>query len=96
MSQILRIQGHVFHIPSVARTRLYATTWLKMPRILIINHNGLDTTLAYSASQWDQAKRDYKKMEESRAACYEALKVVPLMEETLEYNPLVESEKPLR
>jgi hypothetical protein len=50
----------------------------------------------YSAAQWDQAKRDYKKLEESRSACYEALKVIPLMEEPSDYNPLVESERPLR
>ncbi len=96
MSQILRIHGQVFHIPSVARTRLYATTWLRQPRILIINHNGLDTTLAYSPAEWDQAKKDYKKLEDSRAACYEALKKVPLLEEPSVYNPLVESETPLR
>jgi hypothetical protein len=62
---------------------------------LIINHNGIDTTLRYSIKQWEMAKHDYKRLEYSRAACYEALKQVPLLEIS-EVNPLVESETQLK
>jgi hypothetical protein len=41
------------------------------------------------------AKHDYKRLEYSRAACYEALKQVPLLEIS-EVNPLVESETQLK
>lgn len=95
MAQVVRILGEVFHVPSIARTRLYATSYLGCPRILIINHNGMDTTLRYSLHQWEMAKQDYKRLETSRAACYEALKEVPLLEVS-EVNPLVESEKQLK
>ena len=95
MSQILRIYSEVFHIPSVARTRLYSSIFLGRPFILIMNHNGMETTLKYGLNQWDQAKRDYKKLETARAVCYEALKQVPLLEEE-DSNPLVESERRLR
>lgn len=95
MSQVVRILGEVFHVPSIARTRLYSSTLLGRPFILIINHNGIESTLKYPLNQWDQAKRDYKKVEESRAACYEALKHIPLLEVS-EVNPLVESEMRLR
>ncbi len=95
MAQIVHILGEVFHVPSIARTRLYATSYLGSPRILIINHNGIDTTLRYSLKQWEMAKYDYKKLEASRSACYEALKQVPLLEIS-EVNPLVESEMQLK
>jgi hypothetical protein len=95
MAQVLHILGEVFHVPSIARTRLYSSTYIGRPCLLIINHNGMDTTLRYSLAQWEQAKRDYQKLEASRAACYEALKQIPLLE-VFEGNPLVESERPLR
>jgi hypothetical protein len=96
MSQILRIQGQVFHIPSIARTRLYSSLYLGRPCLLVMNHSGMETTLQYRTAQWDQAKRDYLKLEACRSACYEALKQIPLMEESEVVNPLVESERQLR
>jgi hypothetical protein len=96
MSQLLRIQGEVFHIPSVARTRLYSTPYLGRPFILITNHSGAEHILKYALTEWHTASQDYKKLEACRSACFEALKKVPLMEESQAENPLIECERRLR
>lgn len=96
MSQLIRIQGEVFHIPSVARTRLYSSPFLGRPFILITTHSGAEHTLKYTWTQWHTASQDYKKLEASRSICFEALKKVPLMEESQAENPLVECERKLR
>lgn len=96
MSQLLRIQGEMFHIPSIARTRLYSSQFVGRPFILIVNHNGFEQVLKYPLNQWHTASQDYKKLETCRTACFDALKKVPLMEESETYNPLVESERSLR
>jgi hypothetical protein len=93
MSQLLRIQGEVFHIPSIARTRLFSSPFLGRPFILIVNHYGKEKILKYSLANWHTASQDYKKLEASRSICFEALKKVPLMEETQAENPLNESER---
>jgi hypothetical protein len=82
MSQILRLQGQVYHIPSIARTRFYSSPFLGLPVIKIVNHSGDDAFIKYRVSQWDVASRDYMRLENSRAVCYEALKQVPMMEPT--------------
>lgn len=94
MSQIIRIQSRVLHIPSIARTRLSTTTILGRPLIKIVYHDGNECILYYRPSQWFQATNDYKRLEASRKICYEALKEIPLLEEDL--NPLVESERKMR
>jgi hypothetical protein len=96
MSQLIRIQGEVFHIPSVARTRLYSSPFLGRPFILITTHSGAEHILKYTWTQWHTASQDYKKLETSRSICFEALKNVPLMEESQAENPLVECERKLR
>lgn len=96
MSQLVRIQGEVFHVPSIARTRLYSSTFLGCPVIKIVIHSGQEYSLRYKARNWIQANQDFKKLEMSRAACQEALKSVPLMAESEVANPLVESEKKLQ
>ena len=96
MSQLLRIQGEVFHIPSIARTRFISSTYLGRPFILIVNHSGHEHFLKYSLAQWHTASQDYKKLEASRSACFDALRKVPLMEESQTENPLVEPERKLR
>ena len=81
MSQILRVQGEIFHIPSIARTRLYSSPIVGRPVLMIVSHTGQEWFLKYRIPQWDLATRDFKKLEEARNACYEALKQVPMMEE---------------
>ena len=82
MSQILRLQGQVYHIPSIARTRLFSSIFLGRPIIKIVTHSGEDALIKYKLSQWDNALKDYMRLENSRAVCYEALKQVPMMEPT--------------
>jgi hypothetical protein len=60
-----------------------------------MNHDGYEATLYYKLREWPLAIHEFKKLEGSRVACYEALKQVPLMEEQ-ESNPLVESERRLK
>lgn len=81
MSQILRLQGEVFHVPSIARTRLYSSPIVGRPILLIVNHTGQEAFLKYKIPEWHIANRDYKNLEAARAACYEALKQVPMMED---------------
>ena len=96
MSQLLRIQGEVFHIPSIARIRLTSSQHLGRPCILIVSHAGHEHILKYPLTQWHVASQDYKKLEICRAACYEALKKVPWLEESATQNPLLETEKQLK
>lgn len=93
MSQILRIQGQVFHMPSVARVALFSSPFLGFPRIQVINHDGRDYLLKYKINDWEKAQTHFKKLEASRALCYETLKKIPLMEEPSPPNPLVECER---
>ena len=93
MSQITRIQRQIIHVPSVARTRLYDSTFVGRPCLKIVNHSGEECTLRYKLREWPLAIAEFKKLEASRAACSEALKKVPLMEEVETQNPLIESEK---
>jgi hypothetical protein len=93
MSQLLRMKNHMIHVPSVARTRLYASPFLGRPCLLVVNHDGYERILQYKVQEWDLALLDFKKCEASRAACATALKSVPLMEQAETYNPLVESER---
>ena len=81
MSQILRIQGEIFHVPSIARTRLYSSPIVGRPILMIVTHNGAENFLKYKIPEWHNATRDYMKLETARAACYEALKQVPMMED---------------
>ena len=96
MSQIVRIQGDVFHVPSIARTRFLSSAYFGRPLLLIVNHSGHEHLLKYPQTQWHTASQDYKKLEACRTACFDALKKVPLMEETQTENPLIESERKLR
>lgn len=93
MSQLVRMKNGLVHIPSVARTRLYASPFLGRPCLLIVNHDGHEAVLHYKLREWPLAILDFKKLETSRTACSDALKKVPLMEEAEAYNPLIESER---
>ncbi len=96
MSQLVRLQGEIIHVPSVARTRFYSSPFLGRPFVKIVHHDGHEYVLKYKLNQWPTATTDFKKLESARAACYEALKHIPLMEESETYNPLVESERKLQ
>ena len=96
MSQLVRMKNGMIHVPSVARTRLYSSPFLGRPCLLLVNHDGNESFLQYKLREWPLALLDFKKLETARAACSEALKKVPLMEETEVPNPLVESERRLR
>jgi hypothetical protein len=96
MSQLVRIQRQVIHVPSVARTRLYDSTFLGRPCLKIVTHNGDEHTLRYKLREWPLALAEFKKLEAARAACSEALKKVPLLEEVEVQNPLIESERKLQ
>ena len=93
MSQLLRIQGEVFHIPSIARMRLFSSPFLGRPCVKIVNHDGHEFILRYKLNEWNRATHEYKKMETARSSCYEALKKIPLLEEEQMHNPLMESER---
>jgi len=80
----------------VARTRFFSSPYLGRPFLKIVHHDGHEYILKYKLNQWPTALNEFKKLEVARAACYEALKQVPLMEEAETYNPLVESERKLR
>jgi hypothetical protein len=96
MSQLVRIQNEVIHVPSVARTRFYSSPLLGRPFVKVVHHDGHEYILKYKVNQWPTATTEFKKLEVARAACYDALKKIPLMEESETYNPLVESERKLQ
>lgn len=82
MAQTLRIQGEVFHIPSVARARLFSSIILGRPIMKVVNHDGHEWLLKYKVNDWDTAIRDFKKLDLSRTACFEALKQIPVWEDS--------------
>lgn len=82
MSQFVRIQTTVFHIPSIARLRLTDTTILGRPLIVIQDHAANTTHIKYGISQWKNAEFDFLRLQRSVNICREALKDIPAIEET--------------
>lgn len=79
MAQLLRIQGKMFHVPSLARVRLADTRFLGRPLLVLQDHNADVYHLTYGLNQWERATQDYKLVYTSMEKCKQVLKDVPLM-----------------
>ena len=82
MSQLVRIQTKVFHVPSIARLRLTDTTLLGRPMIVIQDHAANVTRITYGVYNWKNAEADYNRLQHSVMVCRDALKHIPSIDET--------------
>lgn len=81
MPQILRIQGEILHIPSLARVRLSSTPYLGRPAIVMQTYAGEIYHMKYGINAWPKANHDYKKVYDAMQECQTALSLIPHMEE---------------
>lgn len=92
MAQLLRIQNRVFHVPSIARIRLTESFFLKRPIIVIQTQTADQTNLMYGFRDWTTATKDFQRLQTSVDLCREALKAIPMMEDTNEKTLSVEND----
>ena len=88
MSQLVKIKTTVFHVPSIARLRLTDTTILGRPLIVVQTHAAQVTHMTYGIYQWKEATADYKRLQQSMDMCREALKSIPMLEPTVDAEPV--------
>jgi hypothetical protein len=81
MSQILRIQNRIVHVPSVARARLVESPIMKRPMVVVQYEDADQINFSYGRRHWDAATKDYKRLLTSMELCREALKSIPMLEE---------------
>jgi len=81
MSQIIRLRRWSVHVPSVARARILPTLYLQRPQIYIEGHNGRIMEINYRRSEWEKARQDFVKLQQSMVLCQKALESVPVVDE---------------
>ena len=80
MSQILRIQNRIVHVPSLARVRLVESTMLKRPMVVVQYEDADQVNFTYGRRNWEEATKDYKRLTTSMELCRTALKSIPMLE----------------
>jgi hypothetical protein len=80
MSQILRIQNRIVHVPSLARVRLVESTILKRPMVIVQYEDADQVNFSYGRRKWEEATKDYKRLTTSMELCRQALKSIPMLE----------------
>jgi hypothetical protein len=92
MSQILRIQNRIVHVPSLARVRLVESPFLKRPMVVVQYEDADQVNFTYGRRHWDQATKDYKRLITSMELCREALKSIPMLEADETSKEIVDAE----
>ncbi len=80
MSQTILLRNWSIHVPSVARTRILPTFFLRRPLIYVEGYNGRNLEVIYMPGEWIRAQKDFEKLQRSIQACQKALESVPVTE----------------
>lgn len=92
MSQILRIQNRIVHVPSLARVRLVESTILKRPMVVVQYEDADQVNFTYGRRSWEEATKDYKRLTTSMELCRNALKSIPMLEADEKAKEIVDVE----